>query len=84
MIDASLFYDVAKARGYGFYTGVPCSFLTPFIGHAISDADTQYVAAASEGEAVAIVGPSGSVWVCAWAAAAARQTVPARKRRMVL
>jgi phosphonopyruvate decarboxylase len=33
---------------------VPCSFLTPIINRVISDASLDYVAAASEGEAVAI------------------------------
>src|SRR6201999_4167127 len=41
-------------RGYDFYTGVPCSFLTPLINRVASDRTLHYVAAASEGEAVAI------------------------------
>jgi phosphonopyruvate decarboxylase len=54
MIQAETFVAPARARGYDFYTGVPCSFLTPMINRAISDPTLEYVGAASEGEAVAI------------------------------
>ena len=54
MIQADDFIVPARERGYDFYTGVPCSFLTPFINRAISSNMTAYVGAASEGEAVAI------------------------------
>jgi phosphonopyruvate decarboxylase len=54
MIQADDFIVPAHGRGYDFYTGVPCSFLTPFINRAISSNMTDYVGAASEGEAVAI------------------------------
>ena len=54
MIRADSFLSAAKARGFDFYTGVPCSFLTPIINRVISDKSTEYVGAASEGEAVAI------------------------------
>ena len=54
MIDADDFIVPAQERGYDFYTGVPCSFLSPFINRAISSNATTYVGAASEGEAVAI------------------------------
>ena len=54
MIDSEAFLEAAKARGFDFYTGVPCSFLTPLINRVISDRATDYVGAASEGEAVAI------------------------------
>lgn len=54
MIQADDFIVPARERGYDFYTGVPCSFLTPFINRAISSNLTDYVGAASEGEAVAI------------------------------
>lgn len=53
-ISAKSFLDAAAARGFGFYTGVPCSFLTPFINATINDAEFDYVGAASEGEAVGI------------------------------
>ncbi|MCC6469111.1 MAG: phosphonopyruvate decarboxylase [Alphaproteobacteria bacterium] len=54
MIRADDFIEPARARGFDFYTGVPCSFLTPFINRAISHPKLDYVAAASEGEAVGI------------------------------
>jgi phosphonopyruvate decarboxylase len=54
MIDAGEFIDAARARGIDFYTGVPCSFLTPLINGVIGAAGLDYVGAASEGEAVAI------------------------------
>ena len=54
MIAADAFLDPARARGFSFYTGVPCSFLTPLINRVISDPALAYVGAASEGEAVAI------------------------------
>ncbi|MBL6430872.1 MAG: hypothetical protein HPM95_05290 [Alphaproteobacteria bacterium] len=54
MIEAGQFLDAAKRQGIVFFTGVPCSFLTPLMNAAISDAQTRYVGATSEGEAVAI------------------------------
>ena len=54
MISADTFLVPARAAGFDFFTGVPCSFLTPIINRVIGDARSDYVAAASEGEAVAI------------------------------
>ena len=54
MLDAATVLDAAGRGGVDFYTGVPCSFLTPLINRVASDALLHYVAAASEGEAVAI------------------------------
>jgi len=54
MTDARTFLTEANANGFDFFTGVPCSFLTPLINATIEDTDSTYVAAASEGEAVAI------------------------------
>lgn len=54
MIQADAFLDAAALRGTDFYTGVPCSFLTPLINRTASRPDLDYVGAASEGEAVAI------------------------------
>ena len=54
MIAADAFLEPAKERGFSFYTGVPCSFLTPLINRVISDAGLAYIGAASEGEAVAV------------------------------
>jgi phosphonopyruvate decarboxylase len=54
VIKAGDFLDAGLAAGVDFFTGVPCSFLTPLINGAIGDDRLAYVAAASEGEAVAI------------------------------
>ena len=54
MITPDDFIIPAQKKGYDFYTGVPCSFLTPFINRSITSKKTDYVGAASEGEAVAI------------------------------
>ena len=54
MIAADAFLQPAQERGFSFYTGVPCSFLTPLINRVISDPALNYVGAASEGEAVAV------------------------------
>jgi phosphonopyruvate decarboxylase len=54
MITADAFIEPAIARGFDFYTGVPCSFLTPIINRAIGHPGLDFVGAANEGEAVAI------------------------------
>jgi len=54
MITADAFLSEARAAGFDFYAGVPCSFLTPLINGVLSDRSANYVGAASEGEAVAI------------------------------
>ena len=54
MISADDFIIRAHDKGYDFYTGVPCSFLTPFINRSIASEKIDYVGATSEGEAVAI------------------------------
>jgi phosphonopyruvate decarboxylase len=54
MISADEFLTPARKAGFAFYTGVPCSFLTPLINRVITAPDLDYVGAASEGEAVAI------------------------------
>ena len=54
MIEAAAFTSAARNRGIGFYTGVPCSYLKPFINHAIDAPELRYVGAANEGDAVAI------------------------------
>jgi len=53
LIAAQTFLDAARARGFGFYSGVPCSYLTPFINSAARHRDLAYVGAANEGDAVA-------------------------------
>src|SRR5262249_57906491 len=39
---------------FDFYTGVPCSFLTPLINGVLNRPALTYIGAANEGEAVAI------------------------------
>lgn len=65
MIEAKSFVEAARAAGFGLYTGVPCSYVKPFINYVI-DAQTSgptdnrgrpalsYIGAANEGDAVAI------------------------------
>lgn len=55
MLEASQFVETARALGFDFYAGVPCSFLTPFINYVIDDQALTYVSAANEGDAVAAV-----------------------------
>ncbi len=69
MIEADEFIAPARARGFDFYAGVPCSFLTPMINRVISDPNLDYIGAASEGEAVAIAAGAwlagrGTVVIC--------------------
>ena len=59
MIQASDFISSCLSRNYTFFTGVPCSFLKPIINHVIEDNRVDYVASASEGEAIGIA--SGAV-----------------------
>ena len=54
MIAADAFLSPARNAGFTFFSGVPCSFLTPIINRVIGDSRLDYVGAASEGEAVAI------------------------------
>ncbi len=54
MISAESFITAATARGIGLWTGVPCSYLTPFINGVISSSALRYIGAANEGDAVAI------------------------------
>ena len=54
MISARDFIAEAGRHGFDFFTGVPCSFLTPLINGVLNDSALSYVGAASEGEAVAI------------------------------
>jgi phosphonopyruvate decarboxylase len=58
MIGAAAFISAASERGVALYTGVPCSYLTPFINHVIGAPGLRYVGAANEGDAVAIAAGS--------------------------
>lgn len=54
MIGAPEFVEAAQSRGYGMWSGVPCSYLQPFIDFTIGASGLRYVSAANEGDAVAI------------------------------
>ncbi len=54
MIEAGQFVEAARKHGFAWYTGVPCSFLTPFINYVLQDPTLHYLSAANEGDAVAI------------------------------
>lgn len=55
MIQARDFIEAARQRGFRWYAGVPCSFLTPFINYVLQDPSLHYVSMANEGDAVALV-----------------------------
>ena len=54
MIRADSFLEKAKQAGFELYTGVPCSYLKPFINYVIDAPDLSYIGATNEGDAVAI------------------------------
>lgn len=53
MIEAEDFVEAARTKGFNRYTGVPCSFLTPFINYVINDDTLNYVSSSNEGDAIA-------------------------------
>src|SRR6185437_9342452 len=55
MIEARDFVEAARERGFDWYAGVPCSFLTPFINYVLQDSSLHYVSMANEGDAVALI-----------------------------
>jgi phosphonopyruvate decarboxylase len=54
MISAAAFVEAARQRGFGLFSGVPCSYLKPFINYTIGAEGITYVGATNEGDAVAI------------------------------
>lgn len=54
MLACAAFVDGLIDHGYNFFTGVPCSLLTPLINHLEEDRRVSYVGATNEGEAVAL------------------------------
>lgn len=54
VLDADEFLGVLASRDLGPVVGVPCSFFAPAIRRMEDGADVEYLAAANEGEAVAI------------------------------
>ena len=55
MIEARHFVEAARKRGFDWYAGVPCSYLTPFINYVLQDPSLRYVSMANEGDAVALI-----------------------------
>lgn len=55
MIEARDFVEAARARGFLWWAGVPCSYLTPFINYVLQDESLRYVSMANEGDAVALI-----------------------------
>ena len=55
MIEAHQFVEAARDRGFRWYAGVPCSYLTPFINFVLQDPTLHYVSMANEGDAVALI-----------------------------
>jgi phosphonopyruvate decarboxylase len=53
VINAKDFVEAARELGFSRYTGVPCSFLTPFINYVINDDSLEYISSANEGDALA-------------------------------
>jgi phosphonopyruvate decarboxylase len=54
MIPAQSFVDATRAHGFALWTGVPCSYLKPFINYVIDAEGLTYISAANEGDAVGI------------------------------
>lgn len=54
MINVKNFVAEIIQQGARFFTGVPCSYLTPLINEVIARDETQYVLASNEGEALSL------------------------------
>src|SRR6202453_2870560 len=55
MIEARQFVEAARQRGFRWYAGVPCSFLSPFINFVLQEPSLHYLSMANEGDAVAFI-----------------------------
>ncbi len=55
MIEARHFVESARERGFHWYAGVPCSYLTPFINYVLQDESLHYLSMSNEGDAVALM-----------------------------
>ncbi len=54
MLRAQVFVEAARRHSFVLWSGVPCSYLQPFINYVITDSSTRYVPACNEGDAVSI------------------------------
>jgi phosphonopyruvate decarboxylase len=55
LIEARHFVESARERGFHWYAGVPCSYLTPFINYVLQDESLHYLSMTNEGDAVALI-----------------------------
>ena len=49
MIQAASFMRQARELGFDLFTGVPCSYLKPFINYTIDAPELDYIGATNEG-----------------------------------
>lgn len=54
MISSQAFIQRVQNAGFHLFTGVPCSYLKPFINYVIDSEEMTYIGAANEGDAVGI------------------------------
>jgi phosphonopyruvate decarboxylase len=54
MIQAADFLQQTQELGFSLFTGVPCSYLKPFINYTIDAPELDYIGATNEGDSVAI------------------------------
>ena len=54
MITPEVLLQELRHCGFGLFTGTPCSYLAPLINACLNATDVAYVAAANEGDALAI------------------------------
>ncbi len=54
MLNAKDVLNELRLKGFTFFTGVPCSFLKPFINCVIESHDVNYIIAPNEGDAVSM------------------------------
>jgi phosphonopyruvate decarboxylase len=58
LIEARDFVEAAARAGFTTWSGVPCSYLQPFINYVLGAPGIRYVGAANEGDAVAVAAGS--------------------------
>jgi phosphonopyruvate decarboxylase len=54
MVSAQAFAEAVQRHGFTLWSGVPCSYLQPFINYIIAERSLRYVPACNEGDAVSI------------------------------
>ena len=61
MIRAETFIEKLQQQGFGVFSGVPCSYLTPFINTVIDTPSIEYIPASNEAEAMGVLSTVGGV-----------------------